>query len=168
MADTTKTEAAAPQEQQQPPLIVNGQYIKDLSFEVPGAPGIFSQLTAAPEIPIQVDIRINKLADTTFEVILRIKIDATFQSKPVFIVELDYAGVFTVNAPPEHHEPLLTIEAARLLFPFARAIIADITREGGLPPLVLQPVDFVQVYRSRMEQQAAQAAQAGNPPVGNA
>ena len=151
MADTPEPAAAAP-EQQQPPLIVNGQYIKDLSFEVPGAPAIFSQLTAAPEIPIQVDIRVNKLADTTFEVVLRIKIDATFQSKPVFIVELDYAGVFTVNAPPEHHEPLLTIEAARLLFPFARAIIADITREGGLPPLVLQPVDFVQVYRNRLEQ----------------
>ena len=163
MTDTAQPAAGAP-EQQQPPLIVNGQYIKDLSFEVPGAPGIFSELTAAPEIPIQVDIRVNKLAENTYEVVLRIKVDATFQSKPVFIVELDYAGVFTVNVPPEHLEPLLTIEAARLLFPFARAIIADITREGGLPPLVLQPVDFVQVYRSRIEQQAAQAGS----PVGHA
>ena len=164
MADTSQP-AAPSQDQAQPPLIVNGQYIKDLSFEVPGAPGIFSQLTSAPEIPIQVDIRVNQLAEASFEVVLRIKVDAHFQSKPVFIVELDYAGVFTVNVPPEHLEPLLTIEAARLLFPFARAIIADVTREGGLPPLVLQPVDFVQVYRARMEQQAAQA---GSSPVGHA
>ena len=150
----------APAQPQQPPLVVNGQYIKDLSFEIPGAPGIFSELTAAPEIPIQVDIRVNRLAENSYELVLRIKIDATFQSKPVFIIELDYAGVFTVNAPAEHHEPLLTIEAARLLFPFARAIIADITREAGLPPLVLQPVDFVSVYRSRMEAAAAQTPEA--------
>ena len=163
MTDTPQP-AAGSQEQPQPPLVVNGQYIKDLSFEVPGAPGIFNQLTSPPEIPIQVDIRVNKLADITFEVVLRIRIEAVFQTKPVFIVELDYAGVFTVHAPPEHHEPLLTIEAARLLFPFARAIIADVTREGGLPPLVLQPVDFVQVYRQRMEQQAAQEG----APVGHA
>lgn len=162
MTDTPQP-AAGSQEQPQPPLVVNGQYIKDLSFEVPGAPAIFSQLTSPPEIPIQVDIRVNKLADVTYEVILRIKIEATHDTKPVFIVELDYAGVFTVNAPAEHHEPILTIEAARLLFPFARAIIADVTREGGLPPLVLQPVDFLQVYRSRMEQQ-----QQANQPVGHA
>ena len=152
----------APAQPQQPPLVVNGQYIKDLSFEIPGAPGIFSELTSAPEIPIQVDIRVNRLAENSYELVLRIKIDATFQTKPVFIIELDYAGVFTVNAPAEHHEPLLTIEAARLLFPFARAIIADITREAGLPPLVLQPVDFVSVYRSRMEAAAAQAPE-GTP-----
>jgi len=166
MADTAKptAESTEQQPQQMPPLVVNGQYIKDLSFEIPGAPGIFSQLTQAPDIPIQVDIRINKLAENAFEVILKIKIDATFQGKPVFILELDYAGVFTVNAPPEHLEPLLTIEAARLLFPFARSIVADLTRDGGLPPLVMQPVDFVQVYRSRLEQQAAQAGS----PVGHA
>ena len=163
MPDTEQPAAGTP-DQQQPPLIVNGQYIKDLSFEVPGAPGIFSELTSPPEIPIQVDIRVNKLGDISYEVVLRIRIEATLQTKPVFIVELDYAGVFTVHAPAEHHEPLLTIEAARLLFPFARAIIADVTRDGGLPPLVLQPVDFVQVYRARMEQQAAQ----GGAPVGHA
>ena len=155
MSDAPSTAPA----QELPPLIVNGQYIKDLSFEVPGAPGIFNQLTQAPDVPIQVDIRINPLAENVFEVVLHTKVEATLATKPVFIIELDYAGVFTVNAPKEHVEPILTIEAARLLFPFARSIIADITREGGFPPLVMQPVDFVQVYRSRQEHAASQISE---------
>ena len=156
-------QAAAPG-QETAPLVVNGQYIKDLSFEVPGAPGIFSQLTSPPEIPINVDIRVTRLGDNVYEVVLHLKVDAHLGDKPVFITELDYAGVFTVNAPEEHIEPLLTIEAARLLFPFARNIIADVTRDGGLPPLMLQPVDFVGIYRQRVE---ARAAEAGGP-VGHA
>lgn len=156
--------AQGPEGQEMAPLVVNGQYIKDLSFEVPGAPGIFSQLTSPPEIPIQVDIRVNRLGDNVYEVILHLKVDATLGDKPVFIIELDYAGVFTVNAPEEHVEPLLTIESPRLLFPFARNIIADVTRDGGLPPLMLQPVDFVSIYRQRVESRAAEA----NGPVGHA
>jgi preprotein translocase subunit SecB len=162
-SNPTPEQPAAQPGQENAPLIVNGQYIKDLSFEVPGAPAIFSQLTSPPEIPISVDIRVNRLGDNVYEVVLHLKIDAHSGDKPVFIAELDYAGVFTVNVPEEHVEPMLTIEAPRLLFPFARNIIADVTRDGGLPPLMLQPVDFVGIYRQRVE---ARAAEGG--PVGHA
>ncbi len=161
-SNSNPAQSAAPG-QEMAPLIVNGQYIKDLSFEVPGAPAIFSQLTSPPEIPISVDIRVNRLGENVYEVVLHLKVEASMGDKPVFIAELDYGGVFTVNVPEEHIEPLLTIEAARLLFPFARNIIADVTRDGGLPPLMLQPVDFVGIYRQRAE---ARAAEAG--PVGHA
>jgi preprotein translocase subunit SecB len=138
-------------------LEVNGQYIKDLSFEVPGAPGIFGDMQGnSPEIPIHVDIDATKLQDNVFEVVLHLRVEAKLPSKPVFIVDLAYAGLFTITAPDEHIQAVLLIECPRLLFPFARNIVADITRDGGFPPLMLQPLDFVQLYRARMEQMAQQ------------
>ncbi|MGE5504307.1 MAG: protein-export chaperone SecB [Actinomycetota bacterium] len=138
-------------------LEVNGQYIKDLSFEVPGAPGIFAEMQQAnPEIPIHVDIDATKLQDGMFEVVLHLRIEAKLPSKPVFIVDLAYAGIFTIQAPDEHLQAILLIECPRLLFPFARNIVADLTRDGGFPPLMIQPLDFVQLYRSRMEQMQQQ------------
>lgn len=145
-----------------PPLVVNGQYVKDLSFEVPGAPAIFGEMQGqAPDIPINVDITAQQLQDNTFEVVLHLKVEARLADKrPVFIAELAYGGIFTVNVPAEHVQPILLIEAPRLLFPFARTIIADATRDGGFPPLMIQPIDFVQLFRSRME--AAQNQQVGH------
>jgi preprotein translocase subunit SecB len=135
-----------------PPLTVNAQYIKDLSFEVPGAPAIFAEMGGTPEIPIHVDISVNPLRENSFEVVLHLKVDATIDSKPVFIAEVAYGGIFTVNVPDEHVHPMLLIECPRLLFPFARTIIADLTRDGGFPPLLVQPIDFTQLYRNRMQQ----------------
>ncbi len=140
-------------QQQAQSLTVNGQYIKDLSFEVPGAPGIYGEMRQQPEIPIGIDIQATKLQDNVFEVVLAVNIDAKVNGKPAFVLELSYGGVFTVQGVPEDHmQPLLLIECPRMLFPFARNIIADMTRDGGFPPLMMQPIDFVALYRQRMEQ----------------
>mgnify|MGYP001809650819 CR=1 FL=1 len=138
-----------------PPLVINGQYVKDLSFEVPGAPGIYGEMAGQnPEIPIHVDINATAIADKTFEVTLHLKVEAHLpENRPVFIAELAYAGIFTLNVPDEHIQPMLLIECPRLLFPFARSIIADMTRDGAFPPLMIQPIDFMQLYRARAEGQ---------------
>lgn len=140
-----------------PPLVVNAQYIKDLSFEVPGAPAIYGEMAGQnPDIPIHVDINAHPLRDNAFEVVLHLKVEAKVGEKPVFIAELAYGGVFTLNVPEEHLQAMLLIECPRMLFPFARVIIADMTRDGGFPPLMIQPIDFVQLYRARMESLAQQ------------
>jgi len=92
--------------------------------------------------------------------VLHLKIEALLEGKALFILELAYAGVFTLNLPEEQIHPVLLIECPRLLFPFARNIVADMTRDGGLPPLLLQPLDFVQLYRARAEEMNAQQGQA--------
>lgn len=138
-----------------PALKIHGQYIKDLSFEIPNAPQVFIEMQGeAPEIPIHVDVNAAGVGQGLYEVILRLKVEARVAGKALFIVELDYAGLFALNLPEEQIGPYLLIECPRLLFPFARAIIADVTRDGGFPPLVLQPLDFVSLYRSRLEEQA--------------
>ncbi|SOD92304.1 protein-export chaperone SecB [Caenispirillum bisanense] len=139
-------------------IAIAGQYIKDLSFEVPGAPQIFSQMQKAPEIPISVDVQVAQLGGNHYEVTIHFDIKATVGDKPGFVMELVYGAVVQANAPQEHLHPLLLIEAPRLMFPFCRNLIADITRDGGFPPLMLQPIDFVQLYRQRAE--AAQRARA--------
>lgn len=146
----------------QPPMIVNGQYVKDLSFEVPGAPGIYGKMQGQnPNIPIHVDIDVQPLQDKVFEVSLRLKIEARLEDEtPVFIVDMVYAGIFTLNVPDEHMQPMLLIECPRMLFPFARTIVADVTRDGGFPPMMIQPIDFVHLYRRRMEQAQAPAGHA--------
>lgn len=143
-------------------MTVNGQYVKDLSFEVPNAPAIFSELSkAAPEIPIGIDIEAQQVGEYAYEVVLKININAKVNGKAAFIAELSYAGIFTVQGiPQEHLQPLLLIECPRLLFPFARNIIADMTRDGGFPPLMMQPIDFLALYRQRMAQQGGEAPQA--------
>ncbi|MBI3447269.1 MAG: protein-export chaperone SecB, partial [Magnetospirillum sp.] len=131
--------------------------IKDLSFEVPGAPQIFLEMQGQnPEIPIHVDVNVNNLGPNVFEVVLHLKIEAKLEAKPLFILELAYAGVFTLNLPEEQVHPVLLIECPRLLFPYARNIVSDMTRDGGLPALLLQPLDFTQLYRARLEEMAAQ------------
>lgn len=144
-------------EQTQPPLHVNMQYIKDLSFEMPNAPAIFADLqTAAPEMEVQVNLNATNIKDGTFESVLALRIRGTLKDKVVFILELSYAGVFTLAVPAEHVEPILFIECPRLLFPFARSIVAEMSREGGLPPLMLPPIDFLGLYRQRQEKKAGE------------
>lgn len=144
----------------EPPLIVRGQYVKDLSFENPGAPQSLVNMSQAPSVDVNVNVTVNPVQGNDFEVVLTLNASANNNDKPVFVVELSYAGVFTLSpsVPEEHKGPVLLIECPRLLFPFARAIVADATREGGFPPLMLQPIDFVAIY-----QQQAQNAQQPNP-----
>ncbi len=113
-----------------------------------------------PEIPIHVDVNVTNVSPNAYEVVLHLKVEALLDGKALFILELAYAGVFTLNLPEEQIHPVLLIECPRLLFPFARNIVADMTRDGGLPPLLLQPLDFVQLYRARVEEMNAQQGQA--------
>ena len=144
-------------EQSLPPLLVNLQFIKDLSFEVPNAPAIFVDMqTVQPEIGVKVNIHANPIQGNTFEVSLQLNIDAKLGEKTAFLLELVYGGVFTLNVPPDHIQPMLLIECPRLLFPFARNIVSDTTRDGGFPPMLLQPIDFVSLFRARLEQVEAE------------
>jgi preprotein translocase subunit SecB len=156
------SETATPQ-QPMPPLVVNVQYIKDLSFEVPNAPEIYATLRNAPAVQINLDVQARALQEgqNVYEVVLAVKAEAREavqnggEGRPVFIAELQYAGVFTLNGvSPESVEPMLLIECPRLLFPFARAVLSDVTREGGFPPVMLQPIDFVGLWQSRRQQAA--------------
>jgi len=145
---------------QQGPLMLNLQYTKDLSFEVPGAPEIFTTLREQPRVDLQLDVQARPLQDggNVYEVTLQIRADAVTggqngqPGQTCFIAELVYCGIFTVNVPPEHLEPILLVECPRLLFPFARNILADVTRDGGFPPVLLAPIDFVALWQSRRGQ----------------
>ena len=137
-----------------PPLIVRAQYVKDLSFENPRAPQSFQAMQNQPAIQIGVHVGATKLGEQDYEVVLTINAEAKEKDETLFVAELTYGGVFGVGAvPAEHVRPLLLIEGPRLLFPFARNILADATREGGFPPLMLQPIDFVELYRRELSQQ---------------
>ena len=129
-----------------PSIQINAQYIKDLSFESPRAPMVLQE-QAQPEIEVSVDVKAHRLAEKSFEVVLSASADAKTDSGQVFLVELTYAGVFTLDGVNEQQvAPILLVECPRLLFPFARAIIADATRDGGFPPLMIQPVDFARLF----------------------
>ena len=143
-----------------PALEVGHQYVKDLSFEVPGAPRSFEDKTP-PEVGVNVDVTVTPLDESNFEVCLRIDARGEAGGNTLFIAQLEYAGLFRVgDTPREHVQPLLMIEAPRLLFPFARSIIAAATRDGGLPPLMISPIDFVALYRRHLLAAQAEAAQA--------
>ena len=136
--------AAQAAQDTRPQLGIRTQYIKDLSFENPSAANRPPEAERAPDIAVNVQVSVRRLDETTFEVTLQITANARHQEKPVFLVELTYAGVFTlVGIPQEALEPTLLVECPRLLFPFARRIVADVTRDGGFPPLLLGPIDFL-------------------------
>ncbi len=159
----------APDSQPLPPLTVNVQYVKDFSFEVPSGPEIFATLRSQPQVQINLDVQARRLQEGqhVYEVVLSVRAEANetptngTPGRPVFIAELAYAGIFTLNGvPDETVEPMLLIECPRLLFPFARNIVADITREGGFPAVLLQPIDFVALWQQRRAQQAQTVGQA--------
>ncbi|TGQ80994.1 protein-export chaperone SecB [Mesorhizobium sp. M8A.F.Ca.ET.207.01.1.1] len=141
----------------QPSLNVLAQYVKDLSFESPGAPNSLRGRDKAPGIAINVNVNANPLSDKQFDVNLTLNAKASFDQEVLFNVELIYGGVFAISGfPQEHMLPILFIECPRLLFPFARQIIAEATRNGGFPPLMLDPIDFAQMFQQKIaEDQAA-------------
>ena len=142
-----------------PPLIVKAQYIKDLSFEIPGAPAIFGRITSEPEIEVQINVQPDDLGDGEFEVVLVIEARATVDDETAFVAELEYAGLFELNSsiPEEYIGSILLVECPRILFPFARNIIASATSESGMPPLMLQPIDFNAIVQAQMTQGAGNA-----------
>ncbi|MEM1105323.1 MAG: protein-export chaperone SecB [Pseudomonadota bacterium] len=148
-----------------PRLRALSQYVKDLSFENPGT----RNTDERPNIDLEIDVTAvaHEQGNGLYEVNLKLKAKAHTESTTLFLAELDYGGIFQVIGMPEADaEAALLIECPRMLFPFARRLIADITREGGFPPLLIDPVDFVQLYRS---QKARDTAGAGpSQPAGPA
>lgn len=141
-----------------PTLNILAQYIKDFSFENPGAPRSLQARDKAPSININVNVNANPLSEVDFDVVLTLNAEATDGDKVLFNCELTYGGVFRVSGfPQEHMLPILFIECPRLLFPFARLIVADATRNGGFPPLMIDPIDFAQMFAQRMAEEQTRA-----------
>ena len=137
-----------------PSLNVLAQYVKDFSFENPHAPASFGPREKQPEIQININVNANPLGDDNFEVELTLQAQAGKDAEMLFNAELIYAGVFKLqNLPEEAVAPALMIECPRLLFPFARAILANATRDGNFPPLMLEPIDFMQLFQQRMAEE---------------
>lgn len=135
-----------------PPITIRTQYIKDLSFEIPHAPQIFKDLKEQPKVKVDVDIKAEHMEENVFNVTLNFRIDGDVKDQKFFIIEMAYAGIFSLNVPQEHLEPVLMIEAPHLLFPYAREAISSVMYNGGLTPIVLSPLDFVAMYKSRKAQ----------------
>ncbi|MFN3287526.1 MAG: protein-export chaperone SecB [Sphingomonadaceae bacterium] len=155
---------------QMPQVRIVAQYIKDLSFENPNAPRSLQGGQEQPRIDVGVNVNARKATDELFEVELKINVGAKTSEMGIFALELLYAGLFALkNVPDEALEPFLIVEAPRLIFPFARRIIADATRDGGFAPLMLDPIDFASMYLSRIAQQQQAGGEAGgDPQVGHA
>jgi preprotein translocase subunit SecB len=164
--DTTTPFDAQPNgEDSLPQVGMIAQYVKDLSFENPNAPAVYQSQTQ-PQIDVQFNINVSSNEGDVHEVGMKIEVRATSGSTTVFAIELLFAGLFAArNVAPEQLHPFLYAEAPRLMFPFARRIIADTTRDGNFPPLMLDPIDFASMYMAQTEQ-ANQLA--GSEPAGQA
>ncbi len=148
----------------EPQMQLNTQYIKDLSFENPNAPLIFAQMVDPPEIEVHLDAGAKNIQDRLYEVALMIRVEAKAKDRTAFIVELEYAGIVTLGAEVSQTEieTLLMIEAPRHFFPFARAIVSNAIRDGGFPALLINPVDFRELYL-RKQMAAAESTAAKSP-----
>ncbi len=150
------TTNGGPAQESAPQLNVLAQYIKDLSFENPNAPRSLTP-QQQPTINVQINVAANPVSNTDYEVVLNLEGKADTPGGVLFNFELAFAGIFRLqNFPPEHLQPAVMIECPRLLFPFAREIVANAVRNGGFPPLLLDPVDFLSLYRQRVAELQAQ------------
>jgi preprotein translocase subunit SecB len=164
MADETQG-GAAPQANALPSMNMIGQYIRDLSFENPGAPGTMLAGGANPAFNVSISVGVKKQDAETYAIELTLNAKANRAEALLFSVELVYGGVFRLrNVPDNQLTPLLMIECPRLIFPFARQVLASITQQGGFPPLLMEPVDFAAIYRQNLAKLAAQ--QGAAPLVG--
>ena len=147
-----ETKKSDEQTQTERQLVIHAQYVKDLSFENPNAPKVLLENLGQPDVEITVSVNAKLVGDNQYEVLLNIGAKAVANETPMFLVDLTYAGLVTPHgAKGEDINPLIMIEAPRLLFPFARALISEATRDGGFMPLNIQPVDFVSIYNQNLE-----------------
>lgn len=141
-------------------ITFHSHYIKDLSFENPNAPNIYNDPTAAPQVSVNFSVTSKPIPekDRHYEVVLMIKASAQQGEQTMFMAELSYGGEVSVAEEMEERtiHPIVMIEGPRFLFPFSRALMSNITRDGGFMPLNIQPIDFIRLYQMRMQQQAAQ------------
>lgn len=144
-----------------PALMLRAQYIKDLSFENPRAPGSLFSLREAPAMDVNVSLSADRLDENVFELTIQLAVRAIAEKTTVFLCDLSYAGVMELKGIPENQfEQAIFIQGAFLLYPFARRVIADVTRDGGFPPLQLEPIDFVGMYRDQRGGRGGEAATA--------
>ena len=152
----------------QPVAGVISQYVKDLSVENPNAPGCY-QWEGAPNIDLQFNIGAEKVNDEIHEVELKVTVTAKTEQGQLYLIELSYCGLVGMrNLPDEHAHAFLYAEAPRILFPFARRVVADATRDAGFQPLMLEPIDFNGLYMQQLQRRAQEEAAAGNAPAGEA
>lgn len=139
-----------------PSVSINSQYVKDLSFENPNGPASLIQQNKTPKIEVSLDLEASIVSENTFEVCLKINATAKTDENNLFVAELAYAGLFILeNVPQEEKELILLIHCPTILFPFARRIIADVTRDGGFQPLMLDPIDFASLYHQKKASDSA-------------
>ena len=154
-----------------PQVAAIAQYIKDLSAENPSSPQVY-QWQATPQLDVQFNINVNRVSDEVHEVVLRIQLNAASDEGSHFLVDLSYAGLFALrNIPDEALPPFLLVEGPRLLFPFARQIVADAVQNLGFPPVLLDPIDFAAPYMAQLEAGNGQPGEqplADVEPAGNA
>ena len=150
--------ATGPRAAGQAPITVLAQYLKDLSFENPGASGMATAGQTTPHGRVDVDVKARSLGEQGYEVSLVMRAEASRDGETAFLVEVEYAGIFQLNGvPSEAVEPVLLIECPRILFPYARAIVSTATQDGGYAPLLVNPIDFVQLYRAQRMRQSPTA-----------
>ena len=141
-----------------PEIGIKSQYVKDLSFENPGAPGSLVATAEAPDIQVNVEVQARPLQNESYEVSLHITASGKNGQTTLFVLDLTYGAVCrVVGVPKESLQPVLLVECPRMLFPFARRVLSDATRDGGFPPLMLNPIDFLSLYRQQQQNQAAAA-----------
>lgn len=134
-------------------FVLRSQYVKDLSFENPRAPGIYASLSEAPAIDVQLNLTAQRIAESLFELTVHVSVRATHEKQTVFLVDLAYAGLFEAAGIPEDQlEQAILVQGAFLLFPYARRIVSDVTRDGGFPALNLEPIDFFALYLRNKQQ----------------
>ncbi len=140
-----------------PAVAISGQYIKDLSFENPNAPASLASQKEAPKIEVSLNIEAKGLQENMYEVALKVTAKASSENNTLFVAELSYAGLFTLNnVTDEQKELVLLIHCPTILFPFARRVLSDATRDGGFQPLMLEPIDFAALYQQRKAQETAE------------
>ena len=146
MTNETPTEAASQQNATAATFTINAQYVKDLSFENPNIPGLLT-LEAEPSVEMNIDVKGSNLNNDFYEVVLTLSCKGTSSETTLFVAELSYASLISLNDVPEEQiQRILFVECPILMFPFARNIIADATRDGGYPPILMQPVDFQAIF----------------------
>ncbi len=161
--DTKTGATAAPEGQEGPILSIITQYVKDISFENPNAPASLNPELPQPSVDLGINVQAKALTPENYEVELRIQATAKHEDNTAFIIELVYGGLFLIkNFPAEALEMVCMIECPRLIFPFARRVISDASRDGGFSPLQLDPIDFAGLYQSHKSQEAK------NETAGNA
>ena len=140
-------------EGKKPAILINSQYIKDLSMEIPHAPHIFKKLNEnGPKISVEVNIENQTLENNIYNILMNVTVNGDAKDEKAFILELSYGAVVSLNIPAEHHEAVLMVEIPHMIYPFVRQIVANTMTNAGLPALMLNPIDFLAMYNAKKQQ----------------